>query len=221
MARGKHLDRHSLGFPGNAQLEQTVVICPEGLWVRHAGIQLLQKEKPEEWGKLNQFDAARSLIRLLLVTQELKAFSISSSSGTKEPVDRDYLRSSDAVQDFMQGYKPFSADRRRTPGRYFFVDRVQFENFLADKPIFDQSDIPASVVSELHYIRPYVRFMLDAVAALELTSEKRLHKDGIVRWLEDNWPDDLDGKSDRMIQSMATMLRSPEHKKGGNTSWKK
>jgi hypothetical protein len=65
-----------------------------------------------------------------------------------------------------------------------------------------------------------MEFMLKAVTALGLSQEQRTGKSVIVDWLKENWPKDLDGKSDRMVDTMATMLRSPEHKKGGNTSWK-
>lgn len=39
-----------------------------------------------------------------------------------------------------------------------------------------------------------------------------------MTWLKKNWPADLEGKSDRMIKSMATLLRRPQDKKGGNTA---
>lgn len=73
---------------------------------------------------------------------------------------------------------------------------------------------------EYLYMPPYIEFMLKSAEALELSPEKRTGKNVIVEWLKNNWPDNLDGKSDRIVDSMATLLRSPEHKKGGNTSWK-
>ncbi|MCF8467805.1 MAG: hypothetical protein K9G33_10425 [Sneathiella sp.] len=214
------MERAPLEYPRKTKLEQTEVICPEGLWVPQAGIQLLQKENPEGWGKLYEMDAARRLVHLLLTTPELEAFSISSHFGTKEPIEQDYLRSKNSVPDFVRGCRRLDSHYDRTAAAYYFVNKSQFEDFLAGRPIVDPSEIRQSGDMRPSYIPPYMQFMLDAVRSLNLSQEKRTGKSVIVEWLKDNWPNDLDGKSDRMIQSMATMLRSPEHKKGGNTSWK-
>lgn len=69
------------------------------------------------------------------------------------------------------------------------------------------------------YTPPYLAFMLQAVKALNLCPEKRARIDDITEWLNENWPSHLEGKSDRIIKSMATLLRRPEDKKGGNTPW--
>jgi hypothetical protein len=69
------------------------------------------------------------------------------------------------------------------------------------------------------YIPPYIEFLLGAIPSLNLSANNRVNKDEVVNWLAENWPDGLEGKSDRLINSMATLLRRPEDKKGGNTSW--
>lgn len=82
------------------------------------------------------------------------------------------------------------------------------------------SSISSNDVSLAPYLPPYIKFMLEAVSALGLDSEKHVSLIIVKAWLNENWPDDLDGKSDRLIHSMATMIRRPQDKKGGNTSWK-
>tara|TARA_R110000787_G_scaffold73456_4_gene163702 strand:- start:7593 stop:8237 length:645 start_codon:yes stop_codon:yes gene_type:complete len=213
------LDRNSLEYPRKTKLEQTEVICPEGLWVPQAGIRLLQKENPEGWGKLYETDAARCLINFLLVTPEMEAFSIDSYFGKKKPISRDYLRSSDAVPDFVRGFKSADDYNRRTAGKYFFLNKLQFEDFLVDKPFAKQAEIPTSVNFDLSYTPPYIEFMLTAAKELNLSAEIRINKREVTRWLEENWPIELGRKSDRMIQYMATFLRRPEDLKGGNTPW--
>ena len=63
--------------------------------------------------------------------------------------------------------------------------------------------------------------MLKAVSELNASPNERINKKEIKKWLSDNWPKNLDGKSDNLIDSMATLIRRPEDKKGGNTQWKK
>lgn len=75
--------------------------------------------------------------------------------------------------------------------------------------------------SQKNYIPPYIKLMLQAVSELGLSSNKRTPVKTIESWLHKNWPKALDGKSDRIITSMATLLRRPEDKKGGNASWNK
>ncbi len=213
------MDRNSLEYPRKTKLQQTQVICPDGLWVPQAAIELVQKEQPEKWGKQTQFDAARRLINLLLTTPELEAFSINSYFGSKKPIEQDYLRSKNSIPDFVKGYSRRESEYDRTASAYFFVNKSQFEDFLADRPIVDTPEIQELDDILPSYIPPYMQFMLEASAVLELSSEKRTDKKVIVNWLEQNWPDGLGEKSGRMIDLMATFLRRPEDKKGGNTPW--
>ena len=64
-----------------------------------------------------------------------------------------------------------------------------------------------------------MQFMQKAVKELDLSADKRMNKSEIIHWLESNWPSDLGGRSKSLIEYMATILRQPEHKKGGNTAW--
>jgi len=68
----------------------------------------------------------------------------------------------------------------------------------------------------LAYAPPYLSFMIKAVAALQLSDERRLPKDEIKRWLKDNWPCDLGELSDTKLFYMATFLRHPDDEKGGH-----
>lgn len=84
----------------------------------------------------------------------------------------------------------------------------------------EQQSESRSQLSEIQYIPPYVVFMLEAVTALNLSSDSRSNLDEIINWLDDNWPSDLEGKSQNLVKYMATLLRRPEDKRGGNTPWK-
>lgn len=83
-----------------------------------------------------------------------------------------------------------------------------------------QNDSPAKETA-LEYIPPYLEFMLLAARETRLSGDKREKIENIMGWLNANWPSGLEGKSNRMIRSMATLLRRPDDKKGGNTRWKK
>jgi hypothetical protein len=71
------------------------------------------------------------------------------------------------------------------------------------------------------YTPAYLEFMLHAAKELNLSPDKRATMSHITKWLNDNWPPNLPGKSENLIGSMATLLRRPKDKLGGNTKWKK
>jgi hypothetical protein len=216
------LDEETSEAPKRKELVPKGITCPEGIWSREAIVRFAIKTKPDEFRKLSINDAAQSLMQYLLTTPELEVFTVNSFKGEKRQVKRDFLRGRSAIAYFVKGFKPFSNDFHvsKEDGEFYFLNRAQFENFLVDKPIVNPSAIAQPANATPSYIPPYIQFMLQATNALELSLEKRTGKSVIVYWLKDNWPEDLDGKSDRLIDSMATLLRSPEHKKGGNTSWK-
>ena len=83
-----------------------------------------------------------------------------------------------------------------------------------------QDDDSLDLENKHQYIPPYLDFMLEAVQKINLSEDERVQSEVIKKWLNDNWPDNLDGKSDRLISSMSTLLRRPKDKKGGNTPWK-
>jgi hypothetical protein len=219
---GMSLNEETSEAPKRKELVPKGITCSEGIWSREAIVRFAIKTMPDEYRKLSINDAAQSLIKYLLTTPELEVFTVNSFKGEKRQVKRDFLRGRSAIDYFAKGFKPFSSDFHvsKEDGEFYFLNRTQFENFLADRPIVDPSAIAQPANATPSYIPPYMQFMLKAVTALELSSDKRTDKKVIMNWLKQNWPADLDGKSDRMIDSMATMLRSPEHKKGGNTSWK-
>lgn len=203
------------------ELVPTGITCPEGIWIREAMRLLANKDIDQGLPAPTKLEMVHRIISILITTPQLGLFTVNSLDGEILPVDRSYLRGRRAMDNFFSGYQPFNNDYSSSGyhGQYIYVDKIQFRDFLEDKPVQGDNCVSQESSVNLDYIPPYVKLMLDAVLALELTSEKRIYKETIVRWLKDNWPDDLDGKSDRMIQSMATMLRSPEHKKGGNTPW--
>ena len=105
-------------------------------------------------------------------------------------------------------------------GKTYFVylNKDQLEAALGPEEQQTTSDAP--VLGDQQYIPPYMGFMLQAVAALDLSSEKRASLDDIMNWLNENWPEGLEGKSKNLVKYMATLIRRPQDKKGGNTPWK-
>ncbi len=167
-------------------------------------------------------DTIEDLLYLLITQPSIEVFSISSFDGAKKAIKRDYLRSRRAAHNFSIGFIPFSDGFRtsKEDGNFIFINKTQFEDIMSDRQIVSHSvnSVDKNMLSD-KYIPPYIEFILQASDALEMSSEKRLNINIIKHWLRDNWPSELDGKSDRSIQSMATLLRRPEDKKGGNTSW--
>jgi hypothetical protein len=200
-----------------------IVTCPEGIWAIEALCLLEEKKSGNLVNKRKMGEIAQAFAEFLLLNPELEVFTISSYSGRKEKLDRDYLRSKGILTDLLRGFTPSSGYYGRTEnGDYIFVNKNQFENFLADRPfnglpVEEKKTIQARPSSK--YTPPYLAFMLQAVEALKLTPDKRENKEAVIDWLTKNWPADLEGKSSRMIESMATLLRRPEDKKGGNTPW--
>lgn len=199
------------------------ITCPEGIWVLEAMI--LYSDRTwgvGKWGDQKAGDIAQNLIEFFLETPSIEVFTIDSYNGSKEPIDRDYLRSRTAVKNFLLGFIPFSTGFQTsdTEGEYIFVDKKQFERFLNDQPIVENPILEKSQTAAVSYIPIYLDLMLKAVKALDLSPDKRVNKDSVIDWLNKNWPAGLEGKSDRLIESMATLMRRPEDKKGGNTPWK-
>lgn len=204
-----------------AALEPKDITCPEGIWSIQAMLLFSDKEKGEDGQDRKMGEISRSFIHFLITTPALEVFTINSYSGDKQPVDRDYLRTKRAIQDFIRGLIPFGDfHSEKDDGEYIFVNKSQFENFLADKPLTESPVSNEDAEKLSSYTPAYLELMLKAVNALNLSPDKRANMDAVIDWLDKNWPPDLEGKSDRMIQSMATLLRRPQDKRGGNTSWK-
>ena len=197
------------------------VICPEGMWTPCAMLLLSEKRYGEQGHEHKMTNISQEFLHFLLVTPEIETFTINSLTGRKDPIDRDYLRSSRAIEHFIHGVIPFPNRRiGDDSGEYIFVNEEQFENYLADKPIHAVISNETDLSSRNSYVPAYLEFMLLAAKALHLSPDSRTNKKAISDWLTKNWPSDLEGKSDRLIEYMATLLRRPEDKKGGNTSWK-
>lgn len=65
------------------------------------------------------------------------------------------------------------------------------------------------------YMSPYMKLMQQAVIANKVTETNHQKKQTLIQWIKDNASEGLE-ISDNMAKSMATLMRSPEAKKGGN-----
>ncbi len=203
------------------ELEPKGITCPEGIWSIQAMILFSDKEKGEDSQSRKMGEISQSFIHFLITAPALEVFTINSYSGEKQPIDRDYLRSKRAINDFIRGLIPFGDFRANEgDGEYIFVNKDQFENFLADEPLAEDHEPDEAAEAPISYTPAYVKLMLKAVKALNLSPDKRANMDEITDWLDKNWPSDLEGKSQNLIKYMATLLRRPEDKRGGNTAWK-
>lgn len=112
------------------------ITCPEGIWSLEAMLRFSDKQKGEDGQSRIMADISHGFIQFLMATPKLEVFTISSYSGNKRLIDRDYLRSRRAISHFIQGRIPFdSYNAKKEDGEYIFVNRTQFENYLADKPL--------------------------------------------------------------------------------------
>jgi hypothetical protein len=73
-----------------------------------------------------------------------------------------------------------------------------------------------SDLSDLKYIPPYIEYMLKAVSALNIDGSKRVSTTDIKYWLEENWDKELGEISGNLLRQMATLIRRPGDRKGGN-----
>lgn len=199
------------------------ITCPEGVYSK-AAIKLFGYKKFGAFARQKRIDdVLPDFIELLITTPELEIFTIGSYDGKRAEINRDYLRSNSAYKELVKGFIPYMYNSPSdTHGNYIFINKAQFESILDDKPIVVNSkdDIPDTASSH-KYTPPYIEFMLKASKDLNLSHDKKANLEDIISWLNDNWPANLDGKSDVLIKYMATLLRRPEDKKGGNSSWKK
>jgi hypothetical protein len=74
-----------------------------------------------------------------------------------------------------------------------------------------------SDLSDLKYVPPYIEFMLKAVSALNIDGSKRVSIIDIKYWIEENWDKELGEPSGNLLSQMATLIRRPEDRKGGNS----
>lgn len=197
------------------------VVIPEAIWIWEAMRLFAQKESERGQPVSGKDVIAQHLIYYKLSTPGFSIFTIDGLDGEKLPIGDGFFRSGKAIECFLRGNIPYGNEgfSRGRSGRYLYVDRNQFNDFLEGKPVEEEPSTKVEQRVNTQYFPPYIQFMIQAVNALELTPEKRTSKSVIIDWLRQNWPADLEGKSDRMIESMATMLRRPEDKKGGNTPW--
>lgn len=193
---------------------------PEGIWIQQAIIMMAEHAAKEPLSPKNIITVTLFTVQTLSQTPDIEMFTINSLSGEKKPFNKDLLLSEGISDLFRAGMIP---DPRRNSfhkpydvGDWIFVNRTHFENLLAGKPI-----IPEPILSDKmpEYIPPYLKFMLQAVNNLNLSPDNRIMKEDVTEWLDKNWPKDLDGKSPKMIENMATLLRRPEDKKGGNVKF--
>jgi hypothetical protein len=198
------------------------IFCPEGIWTLEAFYQLGEKEHDKNVETQKVGVLAQRLVEVLVLAPAIEIFTICSISGEKRDFNRALLRSKRASNYFLHGLIPYPNQRisdDESDGEYIFVNKAQFENFLTDKPLTESAVSDKGTETSDSYTPAYLELMLKAVKALNLSLDRRLNKDAVIKWLNENWPARLEGKSDRLIESMATLLRRPEDKKGGNTAW--
>ncbi len=201
------------------------VICPEGIWIPNLLFEIGEKLFAESFESMKAGKIADVVSINLLMEPELEIFTISSYNGSKDKFNRSLLRGDKRFNYIAYGYIPFGSqfsfdDDEELSGEYIFINKKQIETLLSGKKFQKEVIINSNKASEEKYIPPYMALMLRAVEALKLTPDSRANKDLITEWLDTNWPVDLDGKSDRLIESMATLIRRPEDKKGGNRTMK-
>ena len=138
----------SLGSPKDMKKERKTlkpdgITCPEGIWVREATVLLNEKLFGEEAGQQRVGEGIRRLIEVLVTNPDIEVFTISSYGGRKEPIDPDYLRGRQPTKDFIRGFIPYSDGfhTNNEEGRFLFVNKEHFENYLTDKPI-DEESVP-------------------------------------------------------------------------------
>ncbi|MCB1782855.1 MAG: hypothetical protein KDI13_02575 [Alphaproteobacteria bacterium] len=114
--------------PKRKEIKPKGITCPEGIWSREAFCLLGEKE-----GNLDKNVGwlAQRLAEVLVLEPSIEVFTIDSYTGQKKRFDRDFLRSQNAAKWFVEGL----IKGQPGEGIYIFVNREQFENYLADKPI--------------------------------------------------------------------------------------
>jgi len=118
-------------------LKPNGITYPEGIWIREATVLLNEKLFGEDAGKQKVGEGIRRLIEVLVTNPDIEVFTISSYSGKKEPIDSNYLRGRQPTKDFIRGFIPYfdGFHVSKEDGDFIFVNRVHFENYLADKPM--------------------------------------------------------------------------------------
>lgn len=61
----------------------------------------------------------------------------------------------------------------------------------------------------------YLEFIQQATSELGMSPDKVMPKKNITDWLKNNWPPELGECSERIVETMATIMREPEDRKGG------
>lgn len=210
-----------------SEIKPEKVVCPEGVWIFNTIFSIGQKVYKQQFNDAKGEEIARTVIEHILKTPGLNLFTISSFDGSKAWLNKDKLRSQNGPFYILQGCIPYSKGSRygqsKIEGQYIFIDRLQYDKFIVGEALIEkpaqQNLEPAHPKPDFEYIPPYLSFMIQATKDLQLSANSRTSKEMIVEWLNKNWPQKLDGKSNRLIESMATLLRRPEDKKGGNTPW--
>ncbi len=148
------------------------ITCPEGIWAQEAYCLLAEKEGnlDRKIGWLSQ-----RLIEALVSQPDIEVFTIDSYTGQKEDFYRDLLRGKKAMDWFSIGLIKGESGH----GRYIFVNRTQFENFLADRPIVESPEPDEGKEAAPSYVPAYLELMIKAAKALNLSADKRANMDDI------------------------------------------
>lgn len=130
------------------ELRPAKVICPEGIWITEASLLFLEKERGNSEKKMTMVEIMNSFSFFLLKNTGIEVFTISSYSGEKEALGRNILRSSYAATHLSYGHIPYMNNHKANgDGRYIFVNREQFEDYLNDRPFLKTCDKQQGIIS--------------------------------------------------------------------------
>jgi hypothetical protein len=101
-------------------------------------------------------------------------------------------------------------------GSRIVTGRVLLEIEGLDGAFPTANNDPIASPESLPYLSAFILYMIRASRDLGLSDDKRVLKKEVVLWLRNNWHPELGECSDYLVESMATLLRRPEDKKGGN-----
>jgi hypothetical protein len=182
----------------------------------------------------------RLWLRELLFAGNLLAF-IFTDAAELIPVPRKIWGSSDFSRVMSTGVTSIVIGRRIVSGRVL-IDRAQFMTLLEEATCSIDQQVEADAqrscapdnTANLHRssqprptsaraeteaaatLPPYLSFMLGAARDLGASRNRRLPKQHVVSWLEQNWPRELGSPSGGKLEYMATFLRCPEDERGGH-----
>jgi len=130
----------------NKELMPKGITCPEGMWLIQAALFYGKKEKGCDTNDKKIWQIIEEFVHFLVITPELKIFTINSFDGRESVIKREYMRGSQFKADLMRELQSCLAKSENiySSDVFHFVSRGQFENYLADKP-FEVEKTPVTL----------------------------------------------------------------------------